>query len=313
MNTPDPMPPAPHILHHRMAKFLPFATAVGVLLWACSFAPPDKSVTPGMGVARSIATPLQGGRAATADAPPIVALSGIVIDATTGETLFEKQADALLPVASTQKLLTAMEAISSGGLEREAVVTLRDQLQPPTKLDLVAGQCYRRADLLAAMLVSSANDAASALASSGPGSYGDFISRMNRRAHKLGARNSRFLNPHGLDAPGQYSTARDSAIIAYHAYRDPLIRHWAAQEMMLFTHADGHTEMLENTNLLLWHRPAYFNGLKSGFTLLGGKCLVASAKYDHREIIIVLLGSTQEEVFNDAKRLFRWQQARDAR
>lgn len=283
------------------------------MLWACSFNPPDSDVTPGMSISKSIASPLQGGGVAMNDAPPILARSAILIDANTGETLYEKQADVRLPVASTQKLLTALEAVTSGGLEREAVVTLRDQLQPPTKLDLVAGERYRRADLLAAMLVSSANDAASALASSAPGSYGDFISRMNRRAHKLGARNSRFLNPHGLDAPGQHSTARDSAIIAYHAYRNPLIRHWTAQEMMPFTHADGHTELLENTNLLLWHRPAYFNGLKSGFTLLGGKCLIASAKYDHREIIIVLLGSTQEEVFNDAKRLFRWQQGKDGR
>ena len=58
--------------------------------------------------------------------------------------------------------------------------------------------------------------------------------------------------------------------------------------------------------ILLWKRPAYFNGLKSGFTIEGGKCLIASAKHNGREILIVLLGSTQEEVFRDAKRLFRW-------
>jgi D-alanyl-D-alanine carboxypeptidase (penicillin-binding protein 5/6) len=58
--------------------------------------------------------------------------------------------------------------------------------------------------------------------------------------------------------------------------------------------------------MLLWNRPAYFNGLKSGFTIEGGKCLIASAKHDGREILIVLLGSTQDEVFRDAKRLFRW-------
>lgn len=266
-----------------------------------------------MALSPSVAAPVRAGGEMTFDAPAVVARSAIVIDAETGETLYEKNADARLPVASTQKLLTAMEAIASGGLDREAVVTLRDQLQPPTKLDLVAGSRYRRSDLLAAMLVSSANDAASALASSAQGSYGDFISGMNRRAKMLGARHSLFLNPHGLDAPGQHSTARDSAIIAYHAYRDPLIRHWAAQEVMYFTHSDGHTLLLENTNLLLWHRPAYFNGLKSGFTLQGGKCLIASAKYDARELIIVLLGSTQEDIFNDAKSLFRWQQKRDDR
>ncbi len=310
-------PPCPHPQQHRRglhaSKLLVFGTTTALLLWACSLNPPDDTITPGMAVSPSVAAPLRSGGEMTFDAPPLVARSAIVIDAGTGETLYEKHADARLPVASTQKLLTAMEAISSGDLERVAVVTLRDQLQPPTKLDLVAGTRYRRSELLAAMLVSSANDAASALASSANGSYGDFISGMNRRARLLGARNSLFLNPHGLDAPGQHSTARDSAIIAYHAYRDPLIRHWTAQENLFFNHCDGNTLLLENTNLLLWHRPAYFNGLKSGFTLQGGKCLIASAKYDRRELIIVLLGSTQDEVFNDAKRLFRWQQKRDDR
>lgn len=310
-------PPHPHSQKHRPgpgSTSLPaFATAVSLLLWACSFNTPDDSVAPDMAISRSVASPVRAGGEATVDAPPIVARSAIVIDAETGETLYEKMADARLPVASTQKLLTAMEAIASGGLDRMGVVTLRDQLQPPTKLDLIAGTQYRRADLLAAMLVSSANDAASALASSANGSYGDFISGMNRRARRLGAKNSLFLNPHGLDAPGQHSTARDSAIIAYHAYRNPLIRHWAAQRAMFFPHSDGQTLFLENTNMLLWHQPAYFNGLKSGFTIQGGKCLIASAKYDRRELIIVLLGSTQEAIFSDAKRLFRWQQKRDER
>jgi D-alanyl-D-alanine carboxypeptidase len=76
--------------------------------------------------------------------------------------------------------------------------------------------------------------------------------------------------------------------------------------MIPFSYGDGRTILLENTNILLWNRPAYFNGLKSGFTIEGGKCLVASAKHSGREILIVLLASTQEEVFRDAKRLFRW-------
>lgn len=229
-----------------------------------------------------------------------------MIDAQSGKTLYEKNADERLSVASTQKLLTAMEVIAEGGLEQNVQVTIWDQLQPPTKLGLIAGTSHRRLDLLGAMLVSSANDAASALANAADGSYGDFISRMNSRADRLGAKHSLFLNPHGLDMPGQHSTARDAAIIAYHAYRVPLIRHFAAQEMIPFSYGDGRTVLLENTNILLWNRPAYFNGLKSGFTIEGGKCLIASAKHDDREILIVLLGSTQEEVFYDAKRLFRW-------
>lgn len=278
---------------------------VFAILHGCAYMPPDSTVEPGFKPASSVAKPLAD-RAAITTAPTIRARSAIMIDARSGETLYEKNADEALPVASTQKLLTAMEVIAEGGLEEDVEVTIWDQLQPPTKLGLVAGTRHRRLDLLGAMLVSSANDAASALAHGAAGSYGDFISRMNARATQLGAKHSVFLNPHGLDLPGQHSTARDAAIIAYHAYRVPLIRHFAAQEMIPFNYGDGRTILLENTNMLLWNRPAYFNGLKSGFTIEGGKCLIASAKHDGREILIVLLGSTQEEVFRDANRLFRW-------
>lgn len=278
---------------------------VFAILHGCTYRPPDSTVEPGFKPATTVAGPLAKAQVPI-DAPYIRARSAIMIDARSGKTLYEKNADARLPVASTQKLLTAMEVIAEGGLEQDVQITIWDQLQPPTKLGLIAGTSHRRLDLLGAMLVSSANDAASALANAAPGSYGEFISRMNARAERLGAKHSLFLNPHGLDMPGQHSTARDAAIIAYHAYRIPLIRHFAAQEMIPFSYGDGRTILLENTNILLWNRPAYFNGLKSGFTIEGGKCLVASAKHDDREILIVLLGSTQEEVFRDAKRLFRW-------
>ena len=278
---------------------------VFAILHGCAYRPPDSTVEPGFKPAATVASPLAIAQQPM-NAPSIRAKSAIMIDAQSGKTLYEKNADERLPVASTQKLLTAMEVIAEGGLEEDVQVTIWDQLQPPTKLGLIAGTSHRRLDLLGAMLVSSANDAASALANAADGSYGDFISRMNARAERLGAKHSMFLNPHGLDMAGQHSTARDAAIIAYHAYRVPLIRHFAAQEMIPFSYGDGRTVLLENTNMLLWNRPAYFNGLKSGFTIEGGKCLVASAKYDGREILIVLLSSTQEEVFRDAKRLFRW-------
>lgn len=281
------------------------AVFVFTILYGCAYTSPDSTVEPGFKPATSVAIPMANTHQST-DAPSIVARSAIMIDAQSGKTLYEKNADARLPVASTQKLLTAMEVIAEGGLQRDVTITIWDQLQPPTKLGLIAGTSHRRLDLLGAMLVSSANDAASALANAAEGSYGDFISRMNARAERLGAKHSLFLNPHGLDMPNQHSTARDAAIIAYHAYRIPLIRHFTAREMIPFNYGDGRTVLLENTNLLLWNRPAYFNGLKSGFTIEGGKCLVASAKHHGREILIVLLGSTQEEVFRDAKRLFRW-------
>lgn len=299
---------------HRSHDFLAAFLVTAVLLWAgnwgCSIvAKPDSSVASGIQTFSHVAKPM--GRVANpTDAPEIDARSGIVIDALTGESLFEKDADRLLPVASTQKLLTALEVIDEGGLEQEVEVSLRDALEPPSKVGLIPGARHRRVDLLGSMLVASANDAASALATNGAGSYEQFVKNMNTRARRLGAKNSFFRNPHGLDESGQYSTARDSAIIAYHAYRSPLIRHFAAQQFWSFSRGDGEKTILENTNELLWNWPPYFNGLKGGFTFSGGKCLVASAKHNGSEIIIVLLGSTPEMIFRDAKRLFHWHHKR---
>ena len=271
----------------------------------CSLEQPDSRVEPGFRPAAHVARPIKAGDF-NPDAPEIRAGSAIIIDALTGKTIYEKNADKKMPVASTQKLLTAIEVIEEGGLDGPATVSVWDEMQPPTKLYLRTGDCYRKRDLLAAMLVSSANDAASALAGSGHGSYGDFIANMNRKARDLGAKNSLFLNPHGLDFDGQYSTARDTAIIAYHAYRDPLIRYYASLRDVPFSHNDGRTDLLQNTNMLLYHWPAYFNGLKSGYTDRGGKCLVATSKYKGTETIIVMLASTPEEIFRDADRLLKW-------
>ena len=274
-------------------------------LCGCSLEQPDSRVEPGFRPAAHVARPMTSGDLRS-DAPEIRAGSAIIIDAVTGKTLYEKNADKKMPVASTQKLLTAIEVIEEGILDRSATVSVWDEMQPPTKLYLRTGDHYRKKDLLAAMLVSSANDAASVLAGSGRGSYGDFISNMNRKARDLGAKDSLFLNPHGLDFDGQYSTARDTAIIAYHAYRDPLIRYYASLRDVPFNHNDGRTDLLQNTNMLLYHWPAYFNGLKSGYTDRGGKCLVATSKYKGTETIIVMLASTPEEIFLDADRLIKW-------
>lgn len=271
----------------------------------CALEPPDSRVEPGFRPAAHVARPMNPGDVVQ-DAPEIRAASAIMIDAVSGKTLYEKSPDRKMPVASTQKLLTAIEVIEEGGLDRSATVSVWDEMQPPTKLYLRTGDHYRKRDLLAAMLVSSANDAASVLAGSAHGSYGDFIANMNRKARDLGAKNSLFLNPHGLDFDGQYSTARDTAIIAYHAYRDPLIRYYASLRDVPFCHNDGRTDLLQNTNMLLYQWPAYFNGLKSGYTDRGGKCLVATSKYKGTETIIVMLASTPEEIFRDADRLIKW-------
>jgi D-alanyl-D-alanine carboxypeptidase (penicillin-binding protein 5/6) len=127
---------------------------------------------------------------------------------------------------------------------------------------------------------------------------------MNETAAALGASSSRFANSHGLPAD-QYSTARDIARIAYHAYRIPTLREMMLKQESRFRHNNGKIARLEATNKLLKTSPA-FNGMKTGFTNAAGRCLVSSGKLNGREVILVQLGSKTRHIFDDAARAMAW-------
>jgi D-alanyl-D-alanine carboxypeptidase (penicillin-binding protein 5/6) len=234
----------------------------------------------------------------------ILARHAILIDAVTGRTLYQKNADVRTQVASTQKLLTALVVLEAGAMEREVEVRIEDTRVEPTKLGVRAGERYTRRELFQALLVKSMNDAAAVLARDTAGTQAAFVARMNSRALELGAVDSMFLNPHGLPAP-QYSTARDMARIARAAYRTTDIRLAAATKYSVFVFASGRRKQLENTNELLGKVP-YVNGLKTGYTIAAGRCLVASAYLGGRELILVQLGSRSSHIFKDAIRMFEW-------
>ncbi len=239
-----------------------------------------------------------------ASAPAIHAQSAILIDARSGATLYEKNADAARQVASTQKLLTALVVMKDGDLSDRLVVMPEDTRVEPSKLGLRPGQTYSRQDLLSALIVKSENDAAAALARDVAGSETAFAQRMNNEAREIGATNSWFVNAHGLPAP-QHSTARDMARIAYRAYREPLLRRLMATKHHTFVFASGRTRTLENTNKLLGKSPGV-NGMKTGYTFAAGRCLISSSALGGREVILVQLGSRTEYIFSDAERLMQW-------
>jgi len=239
-----------------------------------------------------------------ANAPSLFAESAVMIDARTGEVLFQKNADVRRVPASTQKLLTGLMIARKTNLDGLITITPEATRVQPTKLGLRAGERYTRRALLEAFIVKSSNDAAAALAIDYAGSEEAFAAKMNQAAHALGARSSHFVNSHGLPAD-QYSTARDIARIAFHAYRDPDLRHMMNLERTVFRHNNGRTTVLRTTNKLLERSPS-FNGMKTGFTNAAGRCLVSSGRLNGREVILVQLGSRTKYIFDDAQRVMAW-------
>jgi D-alanyl-D-alanine carboxypeptidase (penicillin-binding protein 5/6) len=282
---------------------------LGVLILAgCAAAPepaPRAATTQTVVAPSPIAAPPAGDPILwPADAPSIYARHAIMIDAQTGRTLYQKMADTPIPVASTQKLLTALLIAERGNLDGRLTVSPAATHVEPAKLYLRAGQTYPRRTLLAAMMVKSENDAAAALAIDHSGSMSAFAEAMNRKAWALGARHSRFVNSHGLPA-AQHSTARDMARIAYRAYREPVLRRWMNSPSYTFFYADGRTKTLEATNKLL-KRSSIYNGMKTGYTFAAGRCLISSASAGGREVILAQFGSKTDYIFNDAERLMQW-------
>ncbi|MBK1834761.1 D-alanyl-D-alanine carboxypeptidase family protein [Roseibacillus ishigakijimensis] len=238
--------------------------------------------------------------------PAISAPAALVMDGVTGRILAAKNADERRAVASTQKLLTALVVMEDGPLSDPVTVASSDTMVEPSKIYIRSGETYTRAQLMKALMVKSGNDVAKALARDVAGSEAAFMARMNAKAASLGMRNSFFKNPHGLTEPGQYSTARDVAILARAAYQYPAIRDYVRTKSYTFTRPGGGSKSLSNTNKLLT-RVSYCTGMKTGTTNASGRCLVSSGELNGRFCIVVVLGATNTtNLYNDSEALLRW-------
>ena len=238
-------------------------------------------------------------------APVTIASSAMMVDARTGTIIFFKSPDVRRPVASTQKLLTALLVAEHGGLDSRVRVMADDCAVEPTKLGVRPGEVYTKRELLAAMLVHSCNDAAVCLARNDAGSVEAFARLMNAKALSLGAGSSHFINPNGLPKSGQFSTARDMARIAFAAYHNPTLREFVRLPGLTFTYSSGRRRFLTPTNKLVT-RSTIFNGMKTGYTDASGRCLVSSASDRGRDVILVQLGGTHRTLWDDAQRLLLW-------
>ncbi|MES2596293.1 MAG: D-alanyl-D-alanine carboxypeptidase family protein [Verrucomicrobiota bacterium] len=246
---------------------------------------------------------------AVSGAPSIRAASYLLIDANTGKHLASRASETPRGVASTQKILTALVVLDAGNLDQRVTVQSSDVRVEPTVLGLRPGETYTRRHLLYAFLVKSCNDVANVLARDNAGSISAFASKMTAKARSLGCTNSSFRNPHGLSAPGQYSTARDMARIAMAAYRNPIIRDVVRRKYYTFTRQDGRSVTLKSTNDLLGSMPEC-NGMKTGYTNAAGRCLISSASRSGRNVILVQLGTKTKYIWTDGRILMNWGLAR---
>ena len=250
--------------------------------------------------ARAVETPRT-----TGGIPNTAAKSVMMIDAKSGQVLYEKNADESRAAASTQKLLTALIVAEHGFLDKPVTVETIDTLAEPVKLNIRPGDTYQRIDLLRALLVKSPNDVARCLARDQAGSIEAFADIMNQKARELGAVHSHFVNPNGLPVPNQYSSARDLSLIARAAYANPTIRSIVCLPQLVFRFANGRTRELENTNKVLKQVP-YCNGMKTGYTEAAGHCLICSGARSGRDVIVVVLGDSKAGVWRDASALLSY-------
>ncbi len=239
---------------------------------------------------------------AAADAPPVVvgAKSAVLVDAASGAVLFGQQFHERRPMASTTKIMTALVALESAQLREVVTVSPNAQKVEGSHLALKPGEQLTLDDLLTALLLKSANDAAVAVAEHVGGSVPGFAAKMNARAATLGLRDTHFVNPHGLYDPDHYTSAYDLAQITRAAMKHPRFRELVAtKEAAIARPALGQVEKLENHNKLLWRDPNV-DGVKTGYVRQSGHCLVTSETRGDWQLISVVLDSPEPYVDSEA-------------
>ena len=225
--------------------------------------------------------------AAPPERPDLRAGSAIVVDARSGEVLLERAADRRRAIASATKLMTALLTLERARLDSVFTAAAYQALAVESKIGLQAGERMRVRDLLRALLLESANDAAVTLAEGISGSRPAFVRDMNRRARRLGLRDTSYANPIGLDHPANYSSARDLAVLARSLMRDPRFARIVDQPRAELR-SGARRRVVENRNLLVRREP-FVDGVKTGYTRQAGYVLVGSASSRGLRVLSVVL------------------------
>lgn len=247
-----------------------------------------------------------------AEAPiTLTSPSAILCEASTGQVIFEKNADERRPVASVNKVMTillTLEAVDEGrvSLEDQVTVSPRAASMGGSQAFLDAGERYKLSELLKTVIVASANDSAVALAEHLAGTEESFVRLMNTRAEELGLTNTHYANCTGLPAQEHYTTARDVAKLSAQLDLHPIYYRYSTIWMDEIKHRGGRVTSLTNTNRLIRFYPGC-DGYKTGSTNEARYCVSATAKKEGMRLIAVVLGTPAGQTrFDEARAMLEY-------
>ncbi|MDD5748506.1 MAG: D-alanyl-D-alanine carboxypeptidase [Actinomycetota bacterium] len=274
--------------HQRRIIYLLILFLVLLFLFSCGLTIHEAKIPETTLIQRKTVTVNSGQKP---QAPYVYAESAVLMDAESGALLYEKNSHTKLPMASTTKILTALVVREQLDLNEPVTITPEACSVGEQEIWLEPGETLTVKQLLMALLVQSANDAAYALALHTSGSIESFARLMNVKAQELGAKDSHFTNPHGLDQPEHYTTAYDLAIMGRELLRDPVLSKIVSNQKCEIPWP-GHPSprVCQSMNELLGRYPGA-NGIKTGYTSGAGFCLVASAEREGKKLISVAMNS----------------------
>lgn len=231
----------------------------------------------------------------------VVGEAALLMELETGKVVWTKNENKRLAPASTTKILTALVALERSPLERIVTVSDLAAATEGSSAYLRPGERVSLEELLYAALLQSGNDAAIAIAEGVAGSTEEFVKMMNETAQRLGANDSSFLNPHGLPQKGHYTTAKDLALITRAAMQNAKFREIVGTRVHPWK-IEGRKGIIVNHNRLLGDYKGVI-GVKTGYTVEAGQCLVAAARRGGATYLAVVLNSQGRAIWEDAREL----------